>query len=161
MKKTIGIALAIGFLSASAAWADNGPGCGLGKQVWAGQKGIVAHILAAITNNSISPASSSMTTGTSGCSVDGIIMKEKRAEVFVAVNLDNISQEMAQGQGSSLHALAGLMGCSAVSAEFAGMTQAAYPVLFTGPATPHELVAGLKREIAAHPELSAACGPLS
>lgn len=161
MKKVFGIALALGLLSASAALADSGSGCGLGKQIWAGQKGVVPHLLAATTNvTSVAPVS--MTSGTSGCTADGIILREKEREVFVAANLDPLSQEMAQGDGGHLQSLAGLMGCSAAYGDFAAMTQARYPVLFESAATGTvDLLAGLKREIAADPKLAAMCRPLS
>jgi len=153
MKKLLGVFLAFGLLSAGTALADSGSGCGLGKQVWIGQSGLVPHLLALTTNNLISPASSSMTSGTSGCKADGVIFKSQEAEVFVAVNLDNLSQEMAQGKGTYLDSLASLMGCSAVSSEFASMTQSKYAELISA----SDLIDGLKREISADQKLAAGC----
>ncbi|MEE8395798.1 MAG: DUF3015 family protein [bacterium] len=154
MKKMIGIALALGLLAVPTAFADNGAGCGIGKQIWIGQKGLVPHALAWYTNNT-SSLSSSITSGTSGCSVDGVIMIEKEAEIFVAQNLDNISQDMAAGDGRHLRSLAVLMGCSGAYTDFASMTQVRYPALFDNPeAGSAELLTGLRREIAANPQLA-------
>ncbi len=163
MKKLIGIILATVLLSVPVAMADNGSGCGLGKQVWIGQSGIVAHILAALTNESISPASTSITSGTSGCSADGVILNEKEQEVFVAVNMHRLSQEMAQGKGQYLQSLAGLMGCtSAVYIEFAEMTKDKYRVLFeSGNTGTSDLLSGLRHEIATNPKLAMGCARVS
>lgn len=156
MKKLIGLVMLVGLIGAGTAMADEGSGCGLGKQVWVGQSGMMAHILAATTNNIISPASFSITSGTSGCDANGVIYREKEQEAFVAVNFDTLSQDMAQGHGQSLQSLAALMGCSApVYPEFARMTQQKYDVLLaSADTTTVELLAGLKREMAADATLS-------
>lgn len=155
MKKLIGLVMLAGLLSATVALADEGAGCGLGKQVWVGQSGVVAHVLAATTNNIISPASTSITSGTSGCDANGVIYRHKEQEVFVAVNFDTLSQEMAQGHGQNLQSLAALMGCSTVAyPEFARMTQDKYPVLMGSDTSTMELISGLKREMATHPTLA-------
>ncbi len=124
---------------------------------------MVMHILAATTNESISPASSSITSGTSGCKADGVIYKEKETEVFIALNLDNLSQEMAQGNGQYLNSLAGLMGCSStVYSDFASLVQDKYTVLFQSEATDtSDLLSGLKRELKANPKLSTSCTRIS
>ena len=161
MKKLIGLVMLAGLLSATTALADEGSGCGLGKQVWVGQSGVVAHVLAATTNNIISPASSSITSGTSGCDANGVIYREKEQEVFVAVNFDSLSQEMAQGHGANLQSLAALMGCStAAYPEFARMTQDKYAELVSSDTSTLGLISGLKREMAAHPTL-ASCTRIS
>lgn len=157
MKKLIGLVIVAGFLAAPVAMADEGSGCGLGKQIWVGQSGAVAHILASFTNNAISPSSSSITSGTSGCDANGVIFRSKEQEAFVASNLDRLSQEMAAGQGASLESLASLMGCSTPQyTEFGRLTQDKYGVLFSrADVGTQELLSGLKQEMAAHPSLSA------
>ena len=162
-KKLIGLVLALFLLPAASALADDAAGCGLGKTLWEGQSGLLANVLAATTNGTSGNNTFGMTSGTSGCDKDAVILNEKEQEVFVAVNLENLSQEMAQGSGEHLRALATLMGCSTnVYTDFAGMTQAKYgelfPVADTG--TP-ELLSGLKREMSAHPTLSAGCTRIS
>lgn len=169
-KKVLGLILVLSFLSVSGAMAEElGPGCGLGKMIFDGKKGLISHLSGYSTNVTVGGGTGgigvlvSMTMGTSGCDVDQVILKEKQQEVFVAVNLDNLSQEMAQGGGGYLDSLAGLMGCSGAAAgDFAGMTQQKYDVLFAGAHTgPVELLSGLKREMAAHPTLAAGCNGIS
>lgn len=162
-KKLIGLIMAFSLLPAAAVLADEGAGCGLGKTLWEGQSGLLANISAATTNGSSGTQTFGITSGTSGCNADSTVKTEKEQEVFVAVNLENISQEMAQGNGEHLRALATLMGCStSVYGEFAGMTQDKYEVLFPAADTSTlNLLSGLKREMSANPTLAGGCTRIS
>jgi hypothetical protein len=51
--------------------------------------------------------------GLSGCTNDGTVMAEHKAEVFVASTFDSLSQDMARGQGEHLASLATMMGVPA------------------------------------------------
>src|SRR5206468_10011402 len=65
--------------------------------------------------------------GTSGCTNDKKFWAEEKAKVFAQISFDNLSQEMAQGQGEHLASLATLMGVPADhQAEFFAMTQEQY-----------------------------------
>jgi hypothetical protein len=119
MKKVLGILVALGLLAAPVAFAkQEGPGCGLGAKVWTGQKGMITHLSAATTNNLISPQTSAITSGTSGCDSDTTVWQDQQQRVFVAANLGSLSQDMAQGHGQYLNALAGLMGCPTSARRF-------------------------------------------
>ena len=160
-KKTLGIAGLLLFTFALSALAEErGAGCGLGKQLFEGQTGLVPHIMAATTNGISGNQTFGLTSGTSGCDVDGVIMNDRAPEAFVEVNFDNLSQDMAQGNGQYLHSLATLMGCEVVYSDFAGMTREKLPVLLEG-GTSDTLLLGIKREIAADPKLSSGCTPVS
>ena len=164
MKKTIGLIVALGLLSAPALFAaNNGAGCGLGKTLFEGKKGLVFNVLAATINGISGNQTFGMTSGTSGCDQDSVILLKKEQEVFVAVNLDNLSQDMAQGDGTYLQALSGLMGCSTEAfGTFAELTQNKYEVLFdAADANAAGLLSGLKREMAAHPMLNSNCTRIS
>ena len=156
MKKLIGLAIAAMLLAAPMAMADEGPGCGLGKQVWVGQSGVVAHILALLTNNWTSPASSSITSGTSGCDANGVIYNDVEQQMFVSANFDYLSQEMAQGHGQNLQSLAALMGCGESQfPAFARLTQEKYGELMgMADTSTGAMLTSLKHEMAAHPTLS-------
>ena len=121
---TIGIALA--------AHPDNGPGCGLGKLAWAdypGQQSIGPQVLMSFTNlTGLQPLG--ISSGTSGCTNDGTILASEKINVFATVNFDNISQEMAQGQGEHLTSLATLMGIPEENHQvFFAFTQEHYTTL--------------------------------
>jgi len=162
MKKALGISLVFGFFLATTAIADNGPGCGVGTMMWKGKRGLFPHSTAGSTNGT-SGQPFAITSGTSGCDTDAVILNEKAPEVFVASNLDRLSIDMAQGSGAHLDSLASLMGCTGdVSTDFARMTQEKYSSLFTSETTDTgELLTGLKREIKADPTLASACTRIS
>ncbi|MGQ0699793.1 MAG: DUF3015 domain-containing protein [Panacagrimonas sp.] len=117
-------------------FADKDVGCGLGTQVWEGQSGIVAKVLAATTNGSFGNQTFGISTGTLGCSKDGVIKAEYRAPAFAAANLDQLAVEMATGQGESLEALASLYGIEGADREaFFELTKTNYGQIFASQTT--------------------------
>jgi hypothetical protein len=83
-------------------------------------------------------------------------MAEQKTTVFAQLNFENLSQEMAQGQGEHLASLATLMGVPpAQHAAFFAMTQERYTSLVkTGEASPVAMVKAINDAIAAHPVLA-------
>ncbi|MDH4225430.1 MAG: DUF3015 domain-containing protein [Deltaproteobacteria bacterium] len=154
IKKLISILALIGLATTGSAMAGDTSGCGLGKVVLDGKSGMIMNLLASTTNGTFGSQTFGITSGTSGCSADNVLMKEKEKEVFVAVNFDNLSKDMAMGQGQTLSAFASLMGCSV--GDFSRMTQAKYDVLTQG--SEAALLENVKKEIAVDPKLAAACG---
>ena len=80
---------------------DTGPGCGLGKKLWSNsmnQKNILPQAFMATTNVT-GVQTFAISSGTSGCSNDGVLWADKKVEAFVATNYDDLVQEMAQGRG--------------------------------------------------------------
>ena len=145
-----GIALAIN--------PDTGPGCGLGKIVWAESKhpkNIMPQAFMALTNGT-GMNTFAISTGTSGCTNDGVIWAEERANVFAAINFENLSQEMARGQGEHLASLATLMGVPAEQQPaFFAMTQEKYSSLVrAGETSPVAMVKALNEAMAWHPVLA-------
>ena len=144
---------------AIAANPDTGPGCGLGKLAWSdykGQKEIAPQVLMATTNGTFGSQTFGISTGTSGCSNDGKVMAEHKTTMFAELNFENLSQEMAQGQGEHLASLATLMGVPAEhQAAFFAMTQERYTSLVkTGEASPVAMVKAINNAIASHPVLA-------
>jgi DUF3015 family protein len=143
---------------AMAANPDTGPGCGLGKLMWAsykGQKEIAPQVMMATTNG-IGSNTFAISSGTSGCTNDGKVMAEYKTTVFVSLNFENLSQEMAQGQGEHLASLASLMDVPVENqAAFFAMTQERYTSLVkTGEASPVAMVQAINDAIATHPVLA-------
>ena len=111
-KKVIMLSVAVLFgMQAGLAMAanpDTGPGCGLGKLAWADyahQKNIAPQVMMATTNGSFGSGTFGISSGTSGCTNDGKVMAEHKTTVFAQLNFENLSQEMAQGQGEHLASL--------------------------------------------------------
>lgn len=108
-----------------AAWGD-GPGCGLGKVVFEKEpKSILLQHIGSTLNVPSQPFA--LSTGISGCTNNGMIVKEKQTTMFASLNFENLSQEMAQGHGEHLASLAKLMGVpSERQAEFFALAQDRY-----------------------------------
>ena len=163
LKKLIMLSVAVLFgMQAGLAMAanpDTGPGCGLGKLAWGdykNQKNIAPQVLMATTNGTFGSQTFGISFGTSGCTNDGKVMSEHKTTMFAQLNFENLSQEMAQGQGEHLASLATLMGVSTEhQAAFFAMTQERYTSLVkTGEASPVAMVKAINDAIATHPVLA-------
>lgn len=91
----------------------------------------------------------SSTSGKSWWDEDGLVRKEERLNAFVALNYENLKQDMARGQGEYVAALSNLLGVpEGRRAEFSAFTRDRYEVLVTGEGTSaQEMLAALEREI--------------
>jgi len=134
---------------------NNGPGCGLGKLAWADssqQETIGGQVLMATTNGTFGSQTFGISSGTSGCTNDGKIFASEKVNVFTALNFDNLSQEMAQGQGEHLTSLATLMGIPEENhQEFFAMTQENYTTLVqAGETSPKAVVKAIHDAMSGH-----------
>ena len=104
--------LIVGFTvgCASASLADSEIGCGLGTQLWEGQSGLAPRVLGATTNGTSGNQTFGITSGTLGCSSEGVITASARTSMFASANIDRLAREMAMGDGESLDTLAHLLG---------------------------------------------------
>lgn len=149
-------------LCATPVWADNpdtGPGCGLGKMVWADyskQKSIAPQVMMATTNGTSGSQTFGISSGTSGCTNDGTIMAQYKVNVFAAANYENLSKEMAQGGGEHLASLAELMGIpEEYRSEFFALAQVQYASLIqSGDTTPDAMLKTLQSGMATQPHLA-------
>lgn len=141
--------------------AKSGPGCGLGYMLFQGQRGLLPQVLAATTNGTFGNQTFGMTTGTSGCSQDGIVSREHETALYAQATIENLSQEMAQGQGEHLASLASLMGVPAdLQPVFFQLTQQHYATLFPGERNDAaEMLTALKAILAADPVLASVIPP--
>ena len=82
---------------------DNGPGCGLGKLAWmdyGGQKQIAPQVMMATTNGTFGSQTFGISSGTSGCTNDGVIIKNKHLNMASRA-FESLAEEMAQGRGEA------------------------------------------------------------
>lgn len=161
-------ALAFLMLTVPAAHAGSyGPaGCGLGSMLF-GPSGearkvfkntIVAEILAATTNGTFGSQTFGLTTGTSNCNTKGLLSYDREQEAFTEVAFDEISREMARGEGEYLTAFATLLGCSAeAQPAFAAKTKAHYGKIFADEAPPIEVVQSVRALLRSEDALSQSC----
>ena len=141
----------------SAALADNDIGCGFGTQIWAGQSGLVAKVLGATTNGSTANQTFGISSGTLGCSQDGVVKAELRRAQFASANLDQLAAEVAAGEGESLNTLAALYNVAAADrAAFNVLAQQHYGALFaTTSATTGDVLAALEKAMSADARFAA------
>lgn len=147
----VGIASALGN-------PDNGPGCGLGKLAWsdyAGQKQIAPQVFMATTNGTFGSQTFGISSGTSGCTNDGLIMKNKHMNLTTGA-FESLKQEMAQGQGEHLAALATLLGIpSEDQPVFFSLVQEKYASLVQSEdTTPLVMLQAIQEAMAGHPVLA-------
>ena len=156
MKKTIlSLALAASALP-GLVMADAGPGCGVGTQIFKGQSGLFAHILASTTNGSTSNQWFGLTSGTLDCNPTNVVSNEYERINFVTANLDNLSQEMAQGGGAHVQALASLYDIAPADRDqFYRLTQREMPrLLDSSRQGAQALLASLDTALGADPVLA-------
>jgi hypothetical protein len=161
LKKLVIVVAVMALMPVSMLWAanpDTGPGCGLGKLIWSdykNQKSIAPQVMMATTNGTFGSGTFGISTGTSGCTNDGTVMSEHKTTMFAELNFENLSQEMAQGQGEHLASLAALMGVPAEQqGEFFALLQAKYSTLIqSGETTPVAMLKTLQETMATHPVL--------
>jgi hypothetical protein len=137
---------------------DTGPGCGVGKLLWADykhQKNILPQSLMVTTNASFS-SPIGITFGISGCTNDGKWLAEQKVTMFAEVNFETLSQEMAQGQGEHLASLATLMGVPAdQQPAFFALAQEQYTTLIqSGETAPVPMIKALNAAMVSHPVLA-------
>ena len=147
----VGIASALGN-------PDNGPGCGLGKLAWsdyAGQKQIAPQVFMATTNGTFGSQTFGISSGTSGCTNDGLIMKNKHMNLTTGA-FESLKQEMAQGQGEHLTALATLLGIpSEDQPVFFSLVQEKYASLVQSEdTTPLVMLQAIQETMAGNPVLA-------
>lgn len=138
------------------AFADSGPGCGWGATVFKGQTGLFAHTAAATTNGTTWNQWFGLTSGTAGCDPTVVVSNEYQRKMFVASNMDSLSQDMAQGRGDHLDALASLLAIDdADKPGFYSMTQANLPeIMAAADQGATEVLAALDGAMSADPVLS-------
>lgn len=160
IKKLVLAAVVVALFPVSNSFAQagygNGPGCGFGAMIFQGNKKIVHQVLASTTNTSFGSQTFGISTGTLGCTNDGIVKNDKKVDAFASNNLESLSQEMAQGRGEHLASLASLMGVPADhQAAFFTLTQEKYTAIFkTEQTTSTEMLVSLNSEMSARPELA-------
>lgn len=86
-------------------------GCGIGSLAFQDQPGKI-QIVAATLNNLISPQTSAISSGTSGChDSSGSAAKID----YIQNNMSSIKEDAARGQGETLQGLITLLGCTETS----------------------------------------------
>jgi Protein of unknown function (DUF3015) len=105
--------LALAFATPAALAQDDetasSAGCGLGTMLFEGQKGIAPQILAVTTNGTSGNQTFGISSGTLGCTQNGVVRPPTKVRVLLMSSLDSLAVDMARGDGETLQSLASLL----------------------------------------------------
>lgn len=157
MKKTlISVALLAGMSASSAFAAQENTGCGLGTMVFDGQSGVVPQVLAVTTNGTSGNQTFGITSGTLGCTQDGVVQSTEKLSMFTGSNMDKLARDMSVGHGESLETMASLMGIEEKDkATFYTVAQQNFGKIFSSEdVTAEQVLASLNKVMAKDPTLA-------
>ncbi len=136
--------------------ADNVGQCGWGSKLMEGNEGIAPQVLAVTTNGTSGNQTFGITSGTSGCTQDGVVRSSWKTAMFIDGNVNKLAKDMAVGHGESIDSLANLLGMnSSERAVFASVTHDRFAEIFPGQGVSSEQVrSSLIRVMSERSELS-------
>jgi len=156
-KKLAVVALMVAFpVGAMAAGENNTGSCGWGAKLFDGQRGIAPQVLAATTNGTSGNQTFGITTGTSGCTQDGVVKSNWKTAMFIDGNKTKLARDMSTGSGETLESLAKLIGIQDQhKAAFFQATKDNFSRIFaTDNVTSEQVMASLKQVLASDSELA-------
>jgi hypothetical protein len=155
MNTKVLVAALITLLPASAMAVDNVGGCGVGSKLFDGQKGVAPQVLAVTTNGTSANQTFGITSGTLGCTQDGVVKSSWKTAMFIDGNREQVARDMSSGSGESLEALSALIGVSdADKPAFFRVTQENFSTIFRAEAGTEQVMAALRDVLARNPELA-------
>ena len=155
MRKIL-IAVVISALPAFAFAQQNNIGsCGWGAKLFDGQSGIAPQVLAVTTNGTSGNQTFGITTGTSGCTQDGVVRSTWKTAMFIDGNKDRLARDMSIGNGETLDSLAHLIGVSEQDrVAFGRAMQANVSVIFPSGSSTADSVVALRQVLRSDSGLS-------
>lgn len=152
LNKKLMVVVVTGLFStgAMAAGENNVGSCGWGSKVFEGQSGIFPQVFAATTNGSTGNQTFGVTSGTSGCTQDGVVKSTWKTAMFIDGNREKLAHDMSSGSGESLESLAKLIGVQDQhKAAFFQATKENFAKIFSSDnATPDQVLVSLKQVLA-------------
>jgi len=130
-------------------------GCGLGWQIT--QKKSFLGTTTRGTTNSFVPPTFGMTFGTIGCDKHSFTKNEEAGVSFALANQENLTIELAQGEGEYVAGFAQALGCKDAAA-FGQMAQAKYSEIIGNNDSAVQMYKNVRNQIAQDASLSATCG---
>jgi Protein of unknown function (DUF3015) len=114
MKKRLAAWFVVAALpTAALAASDNVGGCGVGSKLFDGESGVGPQIFAATTNGSTGNQTFGISSGTLGCTDDGVVHSNWKTTLFIENNKSKLARDMSAGSGETLASLAHLLGIRA------------------------------------------------
>jgi Protein of unknown function (DUF3015) len=153
-KKLVAVALVGMFPLAS--MADNVGGCGWGSKLFDGQRGVAPQVLGVTTNGTFGNQTFGISSGTSGCTQDGVVKSNWKTAMFINGNKEKLARDMSIGHGETLDALAKLMGVrDEHKSAFFLATKENFGRIYSGAdVSTDQILASLKQVLAQNTELA-------
>jgi len=154
MRKIL-IAVVLSAPALAFAQQNNIGSCGWGAKLFDGQSGIAPQVLAVTTNGTSGNQTFGITTGTSGCTQDGVVKSTWKTAMFIDGNKDRLARDMSIGNGETLDSLAHLIGVREEDrAAFNRVVQANVSLIFPSDSTTDQAVVALKAVLGSDRELA-------
>ncbi len=151
MKKIVIAALATVAAASSMAAANNVGSCGLGSKLFEGKSGLVPQVAAVTTNGTSGNQTFGITSGTLGCTQDGVVTSNWKVSMYIDGNRVALARDAAAGQGESLDTLVSVMGVKADDrAAFVAAIKTNFGAVFAN----DQVAANLKSVLAANSQLA-------
>jgi hypothetical protein len=151
MKKLLVCALAAVAPAAAMAQANNVGSCGWGSKLFEGQRGVIAQISAVTTNGTSGNQTFGITSGTSGCTSDGLVTSGWRSAMYMDGTRVALARDAAAGQGETLDGLMAVMAVKPADQEYFRSTlKAQFATVFAN----EQIAANLKTVLAADARLA-------
>ena len=156
MTKRIILVSALALLPSISFAVDNVGGCGWGSKLMAGNQGIAPQVLAITTNGTFGNQTFAITSGTSGCTQNGVVSSNWKTAMFIDSNMNKLARDMSVGQGEALDSLASLLGVSSSDKEvFSNAVKSNFGTIFSSAdITSQEVAANLKNVLSSSSVLS-------
>ncbi len=140
--------------------ADNVGGCGWGSKLMAGNQGIAPQVLAVTTNGTFGNQTFGISSGTSGCTQDGVVHSNWKTAKFIGGNMNRLAKDISVGNGETLSALSSLMNVSKEDqASFNAVLKNNFASIFTSGDVTSEVVASNIRSVLLSNETLATYAP--
>ena len=155
MRKIL-IAVVLSAVPAFAFAQQNNVGsCGWGTKLFDGQSGVFPQAFAGITNATSGNQTFAISSGTSGCTQDGVVKSTWKTAMFIDGNKDRLARDMSTGNGETLDSLAHLIGVHEQDrAAFSRAMQANVSVIFASGSTTDDSMIALRQVLRSDSELS-------
>lgn len=143
-------------VSTSALAAGDSTGCGLGTMLMDGKQGVAPQVLAVTTNGTSGNQTFGISSGTLGCSQNGVVKSSVKLSMYTGANMQQIASDMSKGHGESLNTMASLMGIQKQDrSHFYQVAQTNFDKVFTSDkVTAGQVIHNLDNVMATDPQLA-------
>ena len=126
------LTVVIAFGAAGYASTKSNTGCGVGTMIFEGKDGLISQLCATVTNGIFGNQTFGITSGTLGCEAFNSIASNQKVELFIAHNMDNLVNDISEGNGEYINTLAVLLEIPEENRnEFYTTMQANFSKIFT------------------------------